>query len=563
MVSEPSGEKNDAGGGSHPPTTWAYRVRDGRAIVRPVSQVTLKLKPIARNARFNEVVAECLKWLARRAGRTFPDVAWAQGSFDLTDIGAQRVGAVALQEPRYWAARLDDACKEVPLRTWVTEIGVGLAADGDVLFGARLISATRGEDVPYRRTLPGFVRRILGSGEAELDGLPVTGKPKIVSTRSEVDTLVRLLESSERQSDVVIVALPDGSVDPRDASVDVALLARELHGVSHVYVLTGGASFELTDLVGRILSVFRGAVRVYRPGFQAWAAQPTNHPLVLPKRIASWAGGNASNFLEWLVDHILARTVQGLGREARLPAYNTVRQMAAQSDRAALKSHGGTDKELMKLFEQDNEQLRKEIKEQKDQYDGLLQTADHDREEAEDRAAAARAQSLEWLYRIRQLEGELREMGAKRQTPIPNTLDGFEDWCKEQLTGTVEVVNRAVQAVRKSDFHDPEFIYKCLVLLRDAYVPMRVEGGAERRESYERALQELQLEESPTGDGVKYAAEQYSVVYGGARRPLDRHLKGSNSRDRRYGFRLYFFWDEEGEVAVVGWLPSHLDNRLT
>jgi len=177
--------------------------------------------------------------------------------------------------------------------------------------------------------------------------------------------------------------------------------------------------------------------------------------------------------------------------------------------------------------------------------------------------ATARAQSLEWLYRIRQLEGELRELGAKRHTPIPNTLDGFEDWCKEQLVGAVEVVNRAVQAVRKSEFHDPEFIYKCLVLLRDAYVPMRVEGSKERREAYEKALQELQLEESPTGDGIKYAADQYSVVYGGARRPLDRHLKGSNSRDRRYGFRLYFFWDEEGEVVVVGWLPSHLDNRLT
>ena len=41
------------------------------------------------------------------------------------------------------------------------------------------------------------------------------------------------------------------------------------------------------------------------------------------------------------------------------------------------------------MFEQDNEQLRKELREQKEQYDGLLQTADHDREEAEDTAATA------------------------------------------------------------------------------------------------------------------------------------------------------------------------------
>jgi hypothetical protein len=223
-----------------------------------VSQITVKLTRTDGRDRFDDVVAECLRWLARRAGRTFPETAWAQGSFELTDIGAQRVGAVALKEPRYWAARLDDACKEVPLRTWVTEIGVGLAEDGDILFGARLISATRGEDVPYRRTVPGFVKRILGSGAAELDGVPVNGQPILVCTRSEVDALVGLLESRERQSDVVVAALPEGSTNPREASVDVQLLARELHGVSHVFVLTGAASFELTDLVGRVLSVFRG-----------------------------------------------------------------------------------------------------------------------------------------------------------------------------------------------------------------------------------------------------------------------------------------------------------------
>jgi hypothetical protein len=90
---------------------------------------------------------------------------------------------------------------------------------------------------------------------------------------------------------------------------------------------------------------------------------------------------------------------------------------------------------------------------------------------------------------------------------------------------------------------------------------MRVDATPDRREAYAQALKQLQLEESATGDGVKYAADLYSVQYGGARRPLDRHLKGSDSRDRRFGFRLYFFWDEDEQVAVVGWLPSHLDNR--
>ena len=92
---------------------------------------------------------------------------------------------------------------------------------------------------------------------------------------------------------------------------------------------------------------------------------------------------------------------------------------------------------------------------------------------------------------------------------------------------------------------------------------MRVEGTPAHKRSYEEALKSLQLEDSATGDGVKFAADLYSVQYGGARRSLDRHLKGSDSRDRRYGFRLYFFWDDESQIVVVGWLPSHLDNRAS
>jgi hypothetical protein len=161
------------------------------------------------------------------------------------------------------------------------------------------------------------------------------------------------------------------------------------------------------------------------------------------------------------------------------------------------------------------------------------------------------------------LEKKLADSAAQLATPIPDTLENFETWCKEHLAGSVEIANRAYQGIRKSQFHDPQYIYRALLLLRDHYVPMRIEGTPEHRQAYEDALHALQLEDSATGEGVKFAADLYSVQYGGTRRPLDRHLKGSDSRDRRYGFRLYFFWDDECQIVVVGWLPSHLDNRAS
>src|SRR5947209_5672596 len=92
-------------------TPIAAKLREGRAVIRPVSQVTLRLLAIPGRDRFAATVDDILRWMNRRAGRTLPETAWQRESFDLSDIGAQRTAAVALREPRYWAARLDDADK--------------------------------------------------------------------------------------------------------------------------------------------------------------------------------------------------------------------------------------------------------------------------------------------------------------------------------------------------------------------------------------------------------------------------------------------------------------------
>ena len=450
------------------------------------------------------------------------------------------------------------------MRTWVTEIGVGVEDSGDILFGARLICASRGADEPFERSLPGFVRQILTSGPAELDGLPVVKQARVIESEDDVDNFIHLLEDPKRQSDVYVLAVPDGYTDPKATIVPADELQDRLNGVSHVFVITSPASYYLTDRVGKELSVFRAAVRTYRPGFKAWVSEPASHPLALPQRITAWNAEQPKGFEAWLVNQALLTSVRTGQREDRLPSFNNVRQLAAQLDRTKIKQAGGTDAALLSLYESDNDHLRKELQEQKEQYDGLLVAADSERAAAVEAAAIAKAQALERAHRIRLLEQRISAAATSPEAAsVPASLELFEEWCKEHLVGAVELVNRAYQGVRKSDFHDPAFIYKTLLMLRDYYVPMRIEGTTERREAYLSQLSELQLEDSLTGDGVKYAEDLYSVQYAGSRRLLDRHLKGSNSRDRRFGFRLYFFWDDEGQVVVVGWLPSHLQNRLT
>ena len=80
---------------------------------------------------------------------------------------------------------------------------------------------------------------------------------------------------------------------------------------------------------------------------------------------------------------------------------------------------------------------------------------------------------------------------------------------------------------------------------------------------FEAECDRLKLENSPVGEATRTHSEQYTVQHGGRPRVLDWHLKRGDSRERTRCFRLYYFWDDETQCAVVGWLPSHLDNAMT
>lgn len=539
-------------------------LRASRAHIQPVCQITLRLKPNVRGDRFQETVREILRWMSNRAGQKLPEEAWSLKSFEMTDVGAQRTAAVGLTEPLYWAARLDDADKTVARRTWVTEIGVVLDSNLDVIFGTRLICVARGENPPFQPIIPGFVKSVLAAGSCELDGEMANGKPFLVQTEQDVEWLVRLLENKDRIADVIVLAHQEDDGTPPRTIANANALAQDLQGVAHVVVLSSNGSFALTNRVGKELSVYRQAVRTYHPGFRPWLDDPGRHPIALPSRINEWPNGGVGAFEAAICARSITNTAYVAGRDERLPSFNTVRQLAARLERESARIGGATDAEMLKLYEEENIRLTSDIQEQKELSDQLLQVAEKEREAANEKANDAIAQAMLARERIRRLEERLATItGQLDEVPIPNDLANFEEWCKEYLAGTVVMNSRAFQGVKKSDYQDVSLIYKALLVLRDKYVPMRINGGETYREAYHRALGELQLEESLTGEGAKFEGDVYKVQYQGRRRELDRHLKAGNSRDPRYCFRLYFFWDDESQVVVVGWLPSHLENRMS
>ena len=97
---------------------------------------------------------------------------------------------------------------------------------------------------------------------------------------------------------------------------------------------------------------------------------------------------------------------------------------------------------------------------------------------------------------------------------------------------------------------------------------MRI-GHPEAKDTFERQLGEMNLrcDGSITRERAGEEGETYFVRYpfpSSARCFLDLHIRTrGNTRAPKRCLAVYFFLDDDTQQVVVGWLPSHLSNRIT
>jgi len=538
------------------------------AAVKTVSQVILRLERDSTDP-FKTVRDEVLEWIRWKAGKPLPKQAWDGLTFELDDLGAQRVAAAHLEQPKYWAARVDDACKEVAQRTWITEIGLAAGENGRLMFGCRLVVSARGENPRFQPSIPAFVRKVVGGGRAFLDERLISLTPWVIRSEDDVDHFYRLLTMKSRRADICAISLGEEDDDPSSSILSPATVHRQTLGAAHVVVLTGRATYMLTDLVGKEFSVFNRAVRTYRPSFDTDSDDPRRHPLALPHRIAKWQENGVEGseaFESFLVRSAIMQTVSGGDLEKSLPQFSEVCRVAATVSLTKARESGATKDDLLRLYEEDNAKLRTALDEEKALHSGLLIEAEQERDEAQRRAEEARGEVYRLNQRIRTLEVQFKGKACGAVEPqLPCDLDNLKDWADKHLAGSVVLANRALRGAKESDYEEPALVYRALLLLRDHYVPMRRDSGEELAKAYTDALASCGLEEAGSISATRRGeqGDEYMVQHNGRKRELDRHFKKGNSRESRHCFRLYFFWDDEDEQVVVGWLTSHLDTRQT
>lgn len=125
---------------------------------------------------------------------------------------------------------------------------------------------------------PRLIRDIARLHSIRLEGHPYSLTPALVGAE-HVESLVKELMDSTRPYPIVLVSR---RVQDDVPSINSNELAERLAGVAKVYELSDKwAAFRLTEEVGKALSCFGGAVRVYWPRFND-EANPFTHPLWMP-----------------------------------------------------------------------------------------------------------------------------------------------------------------------------------------------------------------------------------------------------------------------------------------
>jgi hypothetical protein len=190
---------------------------------------------------------------------------------------------------------------------------------------------------------------------------------------------------------------------------------------------------------------------------------------------------------------------------------------------------------------------------------------DYYRQLAEDQAEELRQLKARlrdsWRPSEQESESDEEEGDVDSAEPVSD-LSGLQEWAMRN-SDRITVLPRALNGAKKSLYENPAAVYSALELLAGPYRQQRL--GLLDKAAYEEALAKSGMQFAGSV-GPSVAGEHgnaYFVNWNGRKRFLEFHLLKGGGRDERYCLRVYFFWDEDTEQVVVGWLPSHLSNSLS
>lgn len=482
----------------------------------------------------------------------------------------QNVDVIYLPHKMYFCMRTVHQDNSNPKRFWITEAEI-LNINGELNLGVRnSYTAPEPDNNLLKTGIPNFMKELQNKCIL-LDGEQKTGFLHDIKTQEDLEKLFDLILESSRLLPVIVIS-QNNKMDKEWSTffevddgylVDGAKLATELVLRAHVFYLPLDLQEQWTKLVGQEWNIFNGAVRTYYPNASFDNSEYYSHPYTLASRILAMEyttcegrlciGGHAFR-------HILCHRIETdnvchridwekLGHKFYFRIFREQYQSKKEND---------DEKEYYKALDDENDRLREEQSENRrtlDIYEVDLEQVRNDIQKYISINYANQA-------RIRSLETQLEVLrGQKLQMSYPTEYEEIPQWVGQYFSGKIELSSRALKSLKTAVYSDIELVGKALELLATEYYDMRLGNGT--KEDFDEKLgilylkDELAISDSSAGE----QGGEYYIVHNGSKRKFDKHLVKGSGRDPRDCLRIYYFWDNDSGMVVIGNLPDHLSIR--
>jgi hypothetical protein len=513
------------------------RVRE-REILRVAATITHP-DPLAGTERARH---ETLTWAQKRSGGQLPQAAWNGDGFEYMPGGRTTLGTrIRPEGSDLWALRGEDPDKNIPGRTWTTEVVIGQAQNEAPRLSLRLILSTPEDEPVVEPAVPGLLRQIVKHCGMRIGGYAAAAEPWRVDSEEEISRLVVMLEAADRHLPVFVVSGDERAADPTQPLIDVEALAHTTLGLAHVVIAPAKATYGLSDAFGKLRSVYHGAVRVYMPGFDS-ASDPYDHRLILAETVRRDPAACLRDLRRLAATESLRRS--RLGHDV-MP-FAAVRSAALRIEQEIRIEVGASDADQLAAAQKRIDALEAELAASRAQADQSFELAHQE----EERAKGAEAQLFGTRARIRQLEEQWTARGQRLDADVqfPESWNVFSDWCDQVLVGRLVLAPAARSGIKKAVFGDVALAGRCLLWLAGVCRDRRVNGGG----SLANIPVEQGIENAPCG------ADTFKFDFHGQRLEADWHVKnGGNTRDPVRCFRIYYSWDETTQQMIVADMPAH------
>lgn len=388
---------------------------------------------------------------------------------------------------------------------------------------------------------PRAVRDICKKTPAYIGEMQVKAEPYSLE-QSDLSNLLQLLTSDLRRLPVVLLS-PYARGEPN--GIDPAKLARNLAGVAVVVQIDDPeVTWDFADEVGRQLSCFNGAARIYWPGFSK-TSDPRSHRLFFGAWIEQVGSEVAARTIERAIFAVAAFRYVPDGRIGDL-----IRRTESAERQKLLIGKKETGDDFLEEYERDLARLD----EAKTQI-----------EELEAEVANLKANQQVFFATGSGAPDELDEIAKAEDETFSSVLEAAQaaaERCKN-----LELLDTAMSAAADSPFQRPYDVFKALTDLHDivnVWDQNRKEkgnGGDLLQHLRDRGWgkrSSMHISDTTRGKLRNY----YEFEYQGKKQLFEPHIT-IGSGDPNSCASIHFIFDQQRLKMIVGHIGNHLPNTKT